>query len=93
MVGNGWPGGFQGEVTVANNGSATLNGWTVHLTLGSGQTVAQVWSGTNTGSSGAITVHNASYNGSLGANASTTFGFIVNASSNTAPTDLSCTSP
>ncbi len=26
---NSWPGGFQGEVIVANNGSNTINGWTV----------------------------------------------------------------
>jgi endo-1,4-beta-xylanase len=80
-------------VTVANTGSATLNGWTVHLTLASGQTLGTIWSGTNTGTSGAITVKNAAYNGSLAANASTTFGFIVNGSSTAAPSNLSCTSP
>jgi endo-1,4-beta-xylanase len=90
---NGWGGGFQGEVTVANNGSATLNGWTVQLTLASGQTLAQVWNGANTGTSGAISVRNVSYNGSLGGGASTTFGFLVNGSSNTAPSGLACTSP
>ena len=87
-----WPGGFQGEVTVANNGSATLNGWTVRLTLAGGQTLSQVWNGVNTGTSGAISVRNATYNGSLGANASTSFGFLVNGSSSTAPSALSCTS-
>jgi endo-1,4-beta-xylanase len=92
MVSN-WNGGFQGEVTVANNGSGTLNGWTVGLTLASGQTLANIWSGVNTGSSGAISVRNASYNGSLGANASTTFGFLVNGSASTAPGSISCTSP
>jgi poly(3-hydroxybutyrate) depolymerase len=90
---NGWGGGYQGEVTVANNGSATLNGWTVRLTLPGGQTLAQVWNGINTGTTGAISVRNATYNGSLGANASTTFGFLVNASTNTAPGSFSCTSP
>lgn len=90
---SGWPGGFQGEITVANNGSTTLNGWTVQLTLAGGQTMANVWNGTNNGTSGTVTVHNASYNGSVGANASTAFGFIVNGSSNDAPGNLSCTSP
>jgi endo-1,4-beta-xylanase len=90
---NDWPGGFQGEVTVANNGSASLNGWTAHLTLAGGQTLASVWNGTNTGTSGAVTVRNAAYNGSLGANASTTFGFTVTGSNNTAPSGVSCTSP
>jgi endo-1,4-beta-xylanase len=90
---NSWNGGFQGEVTVANNGSATLSGWTVRLTLASGQTIANVWNGINTGTSGTVSVRNADYNGSLGANASTTFGFLVNGSSSAAPGSLSCTSP
>lgn len=90
---NSWNGGFQGEVTVANNGSATLSGWTVRLTLAGGQTIANVWNGVNTGTSGTVSVRNADYNGSLGANASTTFGFLVNGSSSTAPSGLSCTSP
>ncbi|MFI2713937.1 endo-1,4-beta-xylanase [Micromonospora sp. NPDC018662] len=90
---NSWSGGFQGEVTVANTGSTTLTGWTVRLTLAGGQTVANVWNGINTGTSGTVSVRNADYNGSLGANASTTFGFLVNGSSNAAPGGFSCTSP
>jgi endo-1,4-beta-xylanase len=88
-----WNGGYQGEVTVTNNGSATLNGWTVQLTLAGGQTIANVWNGVNTGTSGTVSVRNAAYNGSVGANASTSFGFLVNGSSSTAPGALSCTSP
>ncbi|MBF9134164.1 endo-1,4-beta-xylanase [Plantactinospora sp. S1510] len=90
---NSWSGGFQGEVTVANNGAATLSGWTVHLTLASGQTIVNVWNGTNTGTSGAVSVRNAAYNGTLGANASTNFGFILSGSTNAAPSNISCTSP
>ncbi|WP_196925783.1 endo-1,4-beta-xylanase [Micromonospora ureilytica] len=90
---NSWNGGFQGEVTVANNGSATLSGWTVRLTLAGGQAIANVWNGINTGTSGTVSVSNAEYNKSLGANASTTFGFLANGSSNAAPGGLSCTSP
>ncbi|RQX03048.1 endo-1,4-beta-xylanase [Micromonospora inaquosa] len=90
---NSWGGGFQGEVSVTNNGSATLSGWTVRLTLAGGQTLANLWSGINTGTSGAVSVRNAEYNGTLGANASTTFGFLVNGSSDAAPGGLSCTSP
>jgi endo-1,4-beta-xylanase len=90
---NSWDGGFQGEVTVANNGTSTLSGWTVRLTLAGGQTIANVWNGVNTGTSGTVSVRNADYNGSLGANASTSFGFLANASTTTAPSALSCTSP
>ncbi|MEU8819947.1 endo-1,4-beta-xylanase [Actinoplanes sp. NPDC048796] len=88
-----WDGGFQGEVTVTNNGSAPLSGWTVQLTLAGGQSIANVWNGVNTGTAGTVSVRNASYNGSLGANASTTFGFLANGSSGTAPGVASCTSP
>jgi endo-1,4-beta-xylanase len=90
---NTWAGGFQGEVTVANNGSSTLGGWNVRLTLAGGQSIANVWNGVNTGTTGTVSVRNAAYNGSLGANASTTFGFLANGSSSAAPGDLSCTSP
>jgi len=88
-----WTGGFQGEVTVANNGSTPLSGWTVRLTFAGGQSLANIWNGVNTGTSGTVSVRNADYNGSLGANASTTFGFLVNASTDTAPGAISCTSP
>jgi endo-1,4-beta-xylanase len=78
---------------VTNNGSAGLNGWTVKLTLAAGQALVNLWNGVNTGTSGAVTVRNAAYNGSLGANASTSFGFVANGSSSTAPGNISCTSP
>jgi poly(3-hydroxybutyrate) depolymerase len=90
---NHWPGGFQGEVTVANNGSTTLNGWTVHLTLASGQAISSLWNGVNTGSTGNVTVRNADYNGSLTANASTNFGFVATGSNSPAPGNLTCASP
>jgi endo-1,4-beta-xylanase len=90
---SGWPGGFQGEVTVTNNGATALNGWTVHLTLAGGQTIVNVWDGTNRGTSGAVTVQNATYNGAVGANASTHFGFLANGQTSAAPGNMSCTSP
>ncbi|HWB37499.1 MAG TPA: cellulose binding domain-containing protein [Rugosimonospora sp.] len=87
---NSWPGGFQGEVTVTA-GAAALNGWTVTWTLGSGQTITQLWSGTLTTSGSTATVRSLSWNGSLAAGTSTTFGFTANGSPST-PT-LTCTSP
>ncbi|MGC9671378.1 cellulose binding domain-containing protein [Planosporangium sp. 12N6] len=90
---NSWPGGFQGEVTVANNGAAALNGWTVRMTLAGGQAISSLWNGTNTGTTGDVTVRNAAYNGALGANASTTFGFTATGSSAAAPSNISCASP
>ncbi|MEU8331960.1 cellulose binding domain-containing protein [Micromonospora sp. NPDC048839] len=90
---NSWPGGFQGEVTVANTAAATVNGWTVGLTLASGQAISSLWGGTNTGTTGTVTVRNAAYNGTLAPNASTTFGFTATGNGATPPGTITCTSP
>jgi poly(3-hydroxybutyrate) depolymerase len=90
---NRWPGGFQGEVVVTNSTAATLNGWTVTMTLGGGQAISNIWSGTNTGTTGTVTVRNAPYNGTLGPNASTTFGFNATGDGATPPGGITCTSP
>lgn len=87
---NSWPGGFQGEVTVTA-GSTAVNGWTVRWTLGSGQTITQLWSGTLTTNGSAVTVSNASYNGTVPASGSTVFGFLANGTPSTP--SLTCTSP
>jgi beta-mannanase len=85
-----WQGGFQGEVTVRAATSA-INGWTTRWTLASGQTISQLWNGTLSVSGSAVTVKNLSWNGSLAANGTTTFGFLANGTPST-PT-LTCVSP
>jgi endo-1,4-beta-xylanase len=89
-VTNSWPGGFQASVTVANAGSSALNGWSVNFTLASGQSITSLWNGVNSGSSGAVTVKNAAYNGSIAPGASTTFGFTGNGGSSPA-SNVGCT--
>jgi len=86
-----WQGGFQATVTVKNNGSSTINGWTVRMTLPGGQTITQLWNGVNTGNSGSVSVRNATYNGTLNGGGSTTFGYTGSGSAGT-PTNVSCTS-
>ena len=86
---NSWSGGYQGEVTVTA-GSAAVKGWTVRWTLASGQTITQLWSGTLSTSGSTASVANASYNGSLAASGSTTFGFLANGTANSPA--LTCTS-
>ncbi|MEV4518493.1 cellulose binding domain-containing protein [Dactylosporangium sp. NPDC049525] len=90
---NSWPGGLQGEVTVVNSASATLTGWTVQMTMASGQAISSLWNGVNAGTTGRVAVKNASYNGTLGGGASTTFGFTATGNGATSPSDLTCTSP
>jgi hypothetical protein len=89
---NPWQGGFQGEVTVRNNGSSTLNGWTVHGTFPSGVSFTNLWNGTNKSSGSTLTVSNADFNGTLSGSGTTTFGFTANGN---APSSwsLTCTSP
>jgi lysophospholipase L1-like esterase/chitodextrinase len=79
-VANAWQGAFQGEVVVTNTSAAATTAWTVTLVFPSGVTITQLWGGTFSPASGTVTVHNMSYNGSLSPSASTTFGFIANAS-------------
>ena len=69
-----WNGGFVATVVVSA-GSTAINGWKVALTLPSGASITSLWNGVNSGSSGAVTVTNASYNARLSAGQSTNFGF------------------
>jgi mannan endo-1,4-beta-mannosidase len=85
-----WQGGFQGEVKVTA-GAAAISGWTVTWTFGNGQTITQSWNATITSSGSSVTARNVSYNGSLGASASTTFGFIGSWNGTNSPPTLSCT--
>ncbi|MFF0245482.1 cellulose binding domain-containing protein [Streptosporangium sandarakinum] len=83
---NQWAGGFQGEVTVRNTGTAAIRSWTVRWTFADGQRITQVWNGEPSTSGSAVTVRNLSWNGSLAAGASTTFGFLASWNGvNTAP--------
>jgi hypothetical protein len=87
---NSWSGGYQAEITV-RAGDSAINGWQLSWSLASGQTITQVWNGTSSTDGSTVTVRNASYNGALAANASTTVGFLANG----APTTPSpaCTVP
>ncbi|MBE1489371.1 cellulase family glycosylhydrolase [Plantactinospora soyae] len=85
-----WSGGFQGDVRVTAGGTA-ISGWTVTLTFPNGQTVSQAWNATVTSSGSTVTARNVSYNGSLGAGAGTTFGFIGSWNGSNGAPSLSCT--
>jgi cellulase/cellobiase CelA1 len=89
---NQWPGGFQGEVTV-KAGTSAINGWTVRWTFANGQVITQLWSGVLTQTGASVTVKNMSYNGSLGANATTVFGFNASWNGTNAVPALTCASP
>ncbi|MER5622641.1 cellulose binding domain-containing protein [Streptosporangium sp. NPDC002544] len=90
QVTNSWQGGFQGEVTV-RAGNSAINGWTVNWIWPGSQTITQIWGGVRSGSGSNVTVRNETWNGSLGANASTTFGFLSNGTPATPA--ATCTGP
>ncbi|KXK62318.1 spore coat protein CotH [Micromonospora rosaria] len=85
-----WTGGFQGEVRVTA-GTSAINGWTVTWTFGAGQTITQVWNATVTSQGSTVTARNVTYNGTLAARASTTFGFLGSSSGAPSTPTLTCT--
>ncbi|SHL57200.1 cellulose binding domain-containing protein, partial [Actinacidiphila paucisporea] len=86
---NAWTGGYQSEVTVKNTGSSAISGWTASWSQPAGDTITSLWNAVQGSSGGLTTAKNAPYNGTLGAGASTTFGYTVNGGA--APTlTLSC---
>ncbi|MFF3441840.1 cellulase family glycosylhydrolase [Streptosporangium sp. NPDC002721] len=75
---NQWHNGYVVQpVTVTNGGSSSISGWTVTFTLPSGHSVTGSWNATLTTSGQTVTAKNASYNGTLAAGATTSFGFQV----------------
>lgn len=86
-----WGGGFQGTVTVTNSSAAASSAWTVSFTFANGQQVTQSWNTTLSQSGATVTAHNAAYNGSLAAGASTSFGFLASWNGTNAVPSISCT--
>jgi endoglucanase len=87
-----WPGGFGATVTV-RAGNSAINSWTVRWTFANGQAISHIWNGVDTPTGASHAVRNVAHNGSLGAGATTTFGFNGTWNgTNTTPT-LTCTSP
>ncbi len=73
-VSSQWPGGFGANVTVKNLGDP-LTSWTLTWSYSAGQQVTQYWNATITQSGAQVTAKNVSYNGSVGTNATASFGF------------------
>jgi endoglucanase len=87
-----WGSGFTASLTVTNNGSAAITGWTVTWTYAGNQTLSSGWSGTWSQSSKAVTVTNASWNGALSPAQSTQAGAnFTYSGTNTAPASVTCT--
>ncbi|SBT37413.1 cellulose binding domain-containing protein [Micromonospora narathiwatensis] len=86
-----WPGGFQGEVTVRNSGTAPIAGWTVRFSYADGQRITQSWNAELTQSGTQVTARNVSWNGALAPAAQATFGFLADAPGGNRVPTVSCT--
>jgi cellulase/cellobiase CelA1 len=80
---NAWNSGFTASVHITNRGTSAIDGWTLAFTLPSGQSITSGWNATYTGTSGAITARNVSFNGPLAAGGSADIGFQATHTGNT----------
>jgi endoglucanase len=91
-VSSDWGSGFTAAITVTDNGTSAITGWTLTYSYAGNQTLQSGWSGNWTQSGKTVTVTNASWNGSLSAGASTSLGANFGYSgTNTAPATVTCT--
>ncbi|MCE7010610.1 glycoside hydrolase family 18 chitinase [Kibdelosporangium philippinense] len=70
-----WGTGFTGQVVVRAGDSTPLNGWIVKFDLPAGTSIGSTWEADMTRVGDNYTFRNRSYNGSVAAGATTSFGF------------------
>ncbi|MFC6023535.1 cellulose binding domain-containing protein [Plantactinospora solaniradicis] len=86
-----WQGGFQGEVTVRNDGTTASRTWTAQLVFGAGQQVSQAWNAQLTQSGATASARDVGWNGALAPGGSATFGFIGSWNGNNPAPTVGCT--
>ena len=82
---------FGAEITINNAGTTAISSWTLTWTFTNGQTITQLWNGSETQSDSNVTVTNLSYNGSIPAGGSYNgvgFNGTWNGSVNSVPTNF-----
>jgi hypothetical protein len=70
-----WQGGFTANVTIADKGSSTINGWTLTFAFPGNQTITSAWNATVTQTGAGVTAANMSYNAAIPPGGSQSFGF------------------
>ncbi|WP_199486406.1 chitinase [Actinomadura logoneensis] len=71
-----WGSGWQGQFTLTNGSSQTVNGWKVAFDLPSGTTVGSYWDALLTSAPPHYTFTNRDYNASIPPGGTVTFGFL-----------------
>jgi hypothetical protein len=67
---NVWDTGLTAAITIANNGAATITGWSLVFTLPAGQAITSGWNATYAPASGQVTATNVSFDGTIPAGGS-----------------------
>jgi Cellulose binding domain len=89
-VTNSWPGGYQLQLTVTNQGTAASTGWTAGFSFAdSAESITSDWNAAVSQSGVKVTASSESYNGAIPAAGSTTWGMVVTGS-NPALSALTC---
>ncbi|MFJ4630627.1 glycosyl hydrolase family 18 protein [Streptomyces sp. NPDC088847] len=70
-----WGTGFGGQWTVKNTGTSAISSWTITWDFPTGTSVTSAWDADVTSSGNHWTAKNKSYNGTIAAGASVSFGF------------------
>ncbi|WP_295133221.1 Calx-beta domain-containing protein [uncultured Reyranella sp.] len=78
---NSWSGGFNGSVTLENDGASAVNGWQVRIETTN--QITDIWNAVivSHDASGYV-VGNASYNGTIAHDGDTSFGFVASGAQN-----------
>jgi hypothetical protein len=90
VISSDWGNGATISVTITNNTTAAVNGWTLAFTFPGNQTISNLWNGTYTQSGASVSVRDGGHNAIIGANGgSVNFGFNLNYSgTNAKPTSF-----
>jgi endo-1,4-beta-xylanase len=87
---NTWNTGFTTSVTIRNNGTAAISGWTLRFSFAGNQLVSNSWNSTPSQTGTAVTLTNVSYNATIAPGGTTNMGFQATYSgTNTNPTAFS----
>jgi cellulase/cellobiase CelA1 len=72
---NAWNTGLVSNMTITNNSTTAISGWTLRFTLAPGQVITSGWNAAYSPASGAVAAANLSYNVTIAPGQSTTLGF------------------
>jgi cellulase/cellobiase CelA1 len=70
-----WPGGFTANITITNNGTTAINGWTLAFSFPGDQKITNGWSAVISQTGAAVSAKNADYNVVIPPGGNAQFGF------------------